>query len=104
MTRRNRKSRWPVAVALALAAAVTAGASQHDHDHDAELTSAKLRIGWDEFKKAHASGTVTVVDVRSQAEYEAGHIPGALSIPLESVAKRAAALRKLKKPIVLYCA
>jgi rhodanese-related sulfurtransferase len=47
---------------------------------------------------------VVVVDVRAAADYEAGHIPGARSIPLDQVEKRVAALKALKKPIVLYCA
>jgi phage shock protein E len=45
-----------------------------------------------------------VVDVRGTDAFEAGHIPGALSVPLAEVERRAAELKDLKKPIVLYCA
>jgi len=48
------------------------------------------------------SGDVTVLDVRPAEEYRAGHIPGALSIP---VAELAARLRELPRDreIVAYC-
>lgn len=44
-----------------------------------------------------------LVDVREAPEYEAGHIPNALHIPLAGIAD-AKPLQKLKeKPVVLYC-
>jgi len=46
---------------------------------------------------------VVVVDVRGQESYLQGHIPGAISIPLDSVASRAEELKKADKPIVTYC-
>jgi len=48
------------------------------------------------------SGEVTVVDVRPGTEFEAGHLPGAVSIPLGELKKR---LRELPKhrAIVAYC-
>ena len=47
-------------------------------------------------------GAVTVIDVRPHEEFEAGHIPGALSIPLAQLKKR---LRELPKSrdVVAYC-
>lgn len=42
------------------------------------------------------------VDVRSQGEYEAGHIKGSLWIPFEKVPLEVAKLPK-GRPIVLYC-
>jgi rhodanese-related sulfurtransferase len=68
------------------------------------LASPKLRIEWAEFKKQYDQQHVVVVDVRDGAAYEAGHIPGARSIPFDDIPRRAAELKKLKTPIVLYCA
>lgn len=71
---------------------------------DDELASPKLRIEWTEFKKLYDSKRAVVIDVRDAPSFEAGHIPGARSIPLDQIARRAAELKKLGRPIVLYCA
>ncbi|BDG03115.1 ArsR/SmtB family transcription factor [Anaeromyxobacter oryzae] len=47
-------------------------------------------------------GNVTVLDVRPPEEYEAGHIPGALSVPLPELAKRLSDLPK-RREVVAYC-
>jgi rhodanese-related sulfurtransferase len=43
-----------------------------------------------------------LVDVRTDDEYAAGHIPGALHIPLADVRSEAAGLDR-EKPLVVYC-
>ncbi len=48
------------------------------------------------------SGEVLVVDVRPPEEYRAGHIPGALSLPLEALERRLASLPR-DREIVAYC-
>jgi rhodanese-related sulfurtransferase len=48
------------------------------------------------------SGDVTLLDVRPPEEFEAGHIPGAISIPLPQLAKQLADLPKGKE-VVAYC-
>ena len=47
------------------------------------------------------AGTATVIDVRPAEEYAAGHIPGAVSVPLEELQARLAALPAGE--IVAYC-
>jgi rhodanese-related sulfurtransferase len=47
-------------------------------------------------------GEVVVLDVRPTEEYQAGHIPGALSVPLTELKKRLKALPKSRE-IVAYC-
>ena len=47
-------------------------------------------------------GLVTVLDVRPAEEFEAGHLPGAVNIPIEQLGKRLAELPK-RKEIVAYC-
>jgi rhodanese-related sulfurtransferase/DNA-binding MarR family transcriptional regulator len=47
-------------------------------------------------------GEVVLLDVRPEAEYAAGHIPGALSAPLESLEAVAARLPR-RREIVAYC-
>jgi rhodanese-related sulfurtransferase/DNA-binding transcriptional ArsR family regulator len=48
------------------------------------------------------AGDVTVIDVGPREEYVAGHIPGAISVPLADLPKRLRDLRK-RRDIVAYC-
>ncbi|MCM2333476.1 MAG: metalloregulator ArsR/SmtB family transcription factor [Anaeromyxobacteraceae bacterium] len=47
-------------------------------------------------------GEVTLLDVRPPEEYAAGHIPGALSVPLPELARQLASLPK-RREVVAYC-
>ena len=47
-------------------------------------------------------GLVTVLDVRPEEEFAAGHIPGAVNIPIHELEKRLAELPK-RREIVAYC-
>ena len=47
-------------------------------------------------------GSVTVLDVRPPEEYEAGHIPGAVNLPLKDLRKRLDELPKGQE-IIAYC-
>jgi rhodanese-related sulfurtransferase/DNA-binding transcriptional ArsR family regulator len=47
-------------------------------------------------------GLVTVLDVRPREEFAAGHLPGAINIPIHELAKRLAELPK-RKEVVAYC-
>lgn len=55
-----------------------------------------------ELRRRLKAGEVTVIDVRPDLEYEAGHIPGALSVPLEALDVRAAEF-PAGRPVVAYC-
>lgn len=90
-----------IAALVALTCAPPAAAQGSPDD---QLLSPKLRVDWSEFKKLYDTGAAVVVDVRDAASFEAGHIPGARSIPLDRVEAQAAELKKLGKPIILYCA
>jgi rhodanese-related sulfurtransferase len=48
------------------------------------------------------AGTVTVLDVRPPEEYRAGHVRGAISIPLRQLERRMAEL-PTDQEIVAYC-
>jgi rhodanese-related sulfurtransferase len=55
-----------------------------------------------ELRRRLRAGEVTVIDVRPALEYEAAHIPGALSVPLETLDARAGEL-PTDRPVVAYC-
>ena len=80
-------------------AAGTPGLAQEE-----DAASPALRIDWKEFRRLYDAKAIELVDVREPVPFESGHIPGARSIPLGEIEKNVAALRKVKKPIVLYCA
>ena len=56
----------------------------------------------DELMAQIESGGVTLLDVRPEQEYSAGHLPGALNIPVEELQER---LRELPEgqTVVAYC-
>ena len=85
-------------LALALLAVSPVFAQEDD------ISAPGLRVDWFEFKRLYDARKIEVIDVRQAHFYETGHIPRARSIPLEQIEKRVAEIRKLKKPIVLYCA
>jgi rhodanese-related sulfurtransferase len=56
----------------------------------------------EELVRRAETGTVVVLDVRPREEYDAGHIPGAISIPVEDLPGRLAEL-PADQEIVAYC-
>jgi rhodanese-related sulfurtransferase/DNA-binding transcriptional ArsR family regulator len=56
----------------------------------------------DELVRRVRGGEVTLIDVRPHEEYVAGHIPGAISVPLADLPKRVRELRK-RRDVVAYC-
>jgi rhodanese-related sulfurtransferase len=55
-----------------------------------------------ELRRLMRDGDVTVIDVRPKDEYESGHIPGALSMPLAGLKGRLAQLPKSRE-VIAYC-
>ncbi|MFH8370634.1 ArsR/SmtB family transcription factor [Streptomyces sp. NPDC018031] len=59
-------------------------------------------VGHEELRARIAAGDVVVLDVRPVEEYQAGHIPGAISIPVAELADRIHELPEGTQ-IVVYC-
>ncbi len=59
-------------------------------------------VGSEELQKRMRRGAVTLIDVRPEEEFTAGHIAGAVSVPLEQLKRR---LREIppRREIVAYC-
>lgn len=59
-------------------------------------------VASDELLRRVKKGEVTVLDVRPPEEYRAGHIPGALSVPMSQLKARLKDLPK-DREVVAYC-
>ncbi len=59
-------------------------------------------VGMEELLARSQAGEVVVVDVRPRLEFDAGHFPDALSIPLEELSQRLGELDP-KTSVVAYC-
>ena len=72
---------------------------------DADTQSAYHKITAEEAKKMMDAGDVTVVDVRTEDEYEASHIPGAVLVPNESIGSEEApeALPDQDAVLLVHC-
>jgi rhodanese-related sulfurtransferase len=96
-----------IAAAVALAVAVTACASPAGTEHPA--TSGTVVPGVApgvvdaEAARKLVSAGIRVVDVRTPAEYAAGHLPGAVNVPFDEVQRRAAEIGPPDAPVLLYC-
>ncbi len=53
-------------------------------------------------RKLVAAG-VKVVDVRTPAEFAAGHVPGAVNIPYDEMARRHGEIGPSSTPVLIYC-
>lgn len=71
---------------------------------DAQASDAYHKITADEAKSLMDAGSPTIVDVRTPKEYEEGHIPGAINIPVESIgADKPAELTDTNAELIVYC-
>lgn len=71
------------------------------HDHFGNRAGAEP-VPMDELLKRARSRQVVILDTRPASEYIAGHIPGALSIPVDDLQRRLKELTK-GKDYVAYC-
>ncbi len=55
-------------------------------------------LGIDELESALAAGLVVLLDVRSEGEFVAGHLPGAINLPSHAMAERLEELRERLGP------
>ncbi|MFD2552549.1 rhodanese-like domain-containing protein [Bizionia sediminis] len=54
--------------------------------------------------KAFLNQDAVILDVRTKREWESGHIPGAMHIPLNTLPNRIETIKKLNKPVIVCCA
>ena len=85
------------------AAGIEAAPSQSEAGGDTTtVRSLPPRIGYDALAALMANGSVLLLDVRTQEEFDAGHIPGAVLAPYDAL-QTAFAEPDKNRPIVVYC-
>lgn len=86
--------------AISLITALTA-CSTPVRQADEQTTKSRTveQLAWDAI-----AGGAPVIDVRTDAEFQQGHLPGAVNIPFDQIASRLTELPSDKsRTIVLYC-
>lgn len=94
----------PVAEEPVAEEAATVDVSAIVSDYLAGIPDGFMNVGkLDAFKEILATGEAVLIDVRTAGEYEAGHIEGAVNVPLDTIAQN---LDKFPtdKPVLVYCA
>jgi len=95
----TRRARWVVAFAVALALGVAPGAARAGHDSVPDVASLRP----DYLKRLiDAREAVVLVDMRTRREYAAGHLPGAISVPITELDRRFKEIPRAPR-VVLYC-
>ena len=91
-----------MAALLLLLTACSSGPQVMDGE---DMVRSYTQISQDEAKQMmEQDGTQIIVDVRTQEEYESGHIPGAICIPNESIGtEQPKELPDLDQVILIYC-
>jgi len=91
--------RWALALAAALALSAGPGAARAGHD----AAPAVVSLRSDYLKRLmDAHEAVVLVDMRTPREYRAGHLPGAISVPITELDRRFKEIPRAPR-VVLYC-
>lgn len=61
-----------------------------------------LGLGDGVIKEALRNGAI-IIDVRTAAEFDRGHIPEAINIPVDRINANAERIRSMNRPVVLCC-
>ncbi len=54
------------------------------------------------FKELKEQGAI-VIDVRTRAEFESGHVNGAVNVPLNTINNQLSKIKKKNKPVIAVC-
>jgi rhodanese-related sulfurtransferase len=87
---------------IAMLLAASAGAFACAADGDPAASKRATIVDAPRARQLVAAG-VKVVDVRTKAEFDAGHVPGAVNIPYDELERRAGEVGPPSQPLLLYC-
>ena len=97
--------RWVFIILAAILLLLTACSSGGQVMDGEDMVRSYTQISQEEAKQMmEQDGTQIIVDVRTQEEYDSGHIPGAICIPNESIGtEHPEELPDLDQVILVYC-
>lgn len=106
----GRQQQWGITITIAvvLSIGIRSGLVRLQAEQQEARTAnadAGRTISVLELQPLHKAGKVLVIDVRNESSFEAGHIEGAINVPVPSVADRLEDIRARAagRPIVTYC-
>lgn len=72
---------------------------------DTEAYRQTRLIGWNQFLAAATDSDVLILDARTERQFAAGHLAGAVNVPLPefSVERLAQVIGRSDRPILIYC-
>jgi phage shock protein E len=94
-----------VAAGCASSAGATASQARAVSEQDSGIARTGVFPGVVGGEAAHTlvAAGIKVVDVRTPAEFDSGHVPGAVNIPYDQMARRYRELGPSSTPILIYC-
>jgi rhodanese-related sulfurtransferase len=92
-----------LSAAVSLAACASPARSEHPPAAGTDAPGVVPGIVDAEAARKLVAAGIKVVDVRTPAEYAAGHLPGAVNVPFDEVERRTAELGPPGTPVLLYC-
>lgn len=93
-----------VALSLAGCSSGTSSSNSQASSSGSSSSDGYTTISVDEAKALIDAGGVTIVDVRTQSEYESAHIPGAVLVTLDTIGtSQPQALPDLNAKLLVYC-
>ncbi len=92
-------------LSIFLTIALSTGINESQHPPVPADGTAVPRISQTDFQKLHTAGDVLVIDVRSDAIFQNGHIPGAIAVPFADIESHIDSIRARARgrQIVTYC-
>lgn len=92
-------------LALVVVIAVSCITSMRHHAAPKQIAASWADVGVDEFQTLIADPNVQLLDVRTQEEFDEGHISGAVLVDVNESAfvEKALALIDRQRPVAVYC-
>ena len=93
MNRSIRRGAFVLLTGLFITGLVTAKGEQEQ----------SLLIGVEDVQSIVSAGDTVILDIRDERSYEAGHLPGAMLVPLPVIESAAQSILEMNASVITYC-